>query len=870
MTLGNLPYKRYVAQVSSGAPQLKSNWVEMMSANLEALTAPQWREAADVAASLADHDFTAATHFNDAYDAFKMSGNYDSSAMTEVAYAGMAAYRFTLPADYVSGSANITSVAVPVYRDRFCKGGVRVAVAFGGESPSFITWGVARGEGSDVPAKTAMMSQAEVPYLTASTAADDVAEFTVPAIANKSRYLWVVVTLEDYTDRWVMYNKREERLYAVEGSARLAGERMAVTFDSDVTADGPAHEFAVVRGGVVPRLPEGSASGARVLELFRDGSVPSVAFTETGTNPSYTVFQGGGVAEFFGQAADVNVSIPFTLNGVEKRVIGVCGAFDRASVPGIPGFVLLDGESGQVLQATVSGTIGATYAALLHTASSKVGVTIDSSGSAPVAKIFAADATQFTFGHFMAIDLSTMVATPSDYSGLALKEFQSGEVPVRFYDQSLRFYAGNVDYGGNIPVALITLRDFSGSYGAVKRVMATPVLGGPGNITASVYTVADFYGDENLSIESVSVAGNRNGENISASFAVCGTFSEIRRELGGGELIYSGSAAQVRVDGASGSGVFQLLASVTPLDVGIPALPLTHVDQVEYGGTKYLVYGNFYEAGGDPSLRHAFEYDAEMGTRTAISTPTPPLRVFARGDGYGIVRPRAGTATTDYYMGADVPGTIAAADSAIGLRTLQARFYLGELANVARATRARLGASFSVRAGTAALTVVRDGAAAVEQVPVWRMSATALVVPFALPTTWPASALRLDWSDWTGTATAGAEFRAWLRVGEFVDTPPEVLASDVPWDGLAAAAGDWKLLATIPAGTTPATATVALPPIAGAKVATLMLTAFASADGINPAAGTTWPIGAATEVDVVGGEVVNADAAWLPDVTLVG
>lgn len=869
MTLGNLPYKRYVAQVSSGAPQIKSNWVEMMSANLEALTAPQWREAADVAASLADHDFTAATHFNDAYDAFKMSGNYDSSAMTEVAYAGMAAYRFTLPADYVSGSANITSVSVPVYRDRFCKGGVRVAVAFGGESPSFITWGVARGEGADVPAKTAMMSQSDVQYLTSSTAADESAAFTVPAIANKSRYLWIVVTLEDYTDRWAMYNKREERLYAVEGSARLAGERLAVTFDADVTADAPAHEFAVVRGGVVPRLPEGSASGARVLELFRDGSVPSVAFTEAGTNPSYTVYQGGGLAEFFGQAADVNVSIPFTLNGVEKRVIGVCGAFDRASVPGIPGFVLLDGESGQVLQATVSGTIGATYAALLHTAGSKVGVTIDSSGSSPVAKIYAADATQFTCGHFMSIDLSTMVATPSDFSGLALKEFVSGETPVAFFDQSLRFVIA--EGISAIPVCLICLLDTDGShygYSHGKLLISMPTNGGPG-ISLNQFSVAKFFGNEANMIDSVSVAGIFDGSTVYASFVVGGRFAEIRRAVGA-ELLYSGSAPHVRIDGSARSAAYLLNASATPLDVGIPALPLTHVDQVEYGGTKYLVYGNFYEAGGDPSLRHAFAYDAEMGTRTAISTPTPPLRVFARGDGYGIVRPRAGTATTDYYMGSDVPGTIAAADSAIGLRTLQARFYLGEMANVARATRARLGASFSVRAGTAALTVVRDGAAAVEQVPVWRMSATALVVPFALPTTWPASALRLDWSDWAGTATAGAEFRVWLRAGEFVDPPPDVLASDIPWDGLAASAGDWKLLATIPASTTPATATVALPPIAGAKVATLMLTAFASADEINPAAGTAWPIGAATEVDVVGGEVVNADAAWLPDVTLVG
>lgn len=248
MTLGNLPFARFVMQVSTGAPRIKSNWQAMQAEMLEALKTPVWRAASNVPASLVDHDFTAASHFNDGYDAFKMTGNYDADAMTEVGYAGMVAYRFTLPADYVSGSANITSFSVPVYRDRFCKGGVHVSVVFDGESPSFITWDRVRGVGTAVTPKSAVMAQSDeaAPYLTASSAADDVVEFAISPIANKSRYLWMVLSLEDYEDGWERYNKTEKRLYAIEGSARLAGELFTVTFDADVTPDGSTPTEAVV------------------------------------------------------------------------------------------------------------------------------------------------------------------------------------------------------------------------------------------------------------------------------------------------------------------------------------------------------------------------------------------------------------------------------------------------------------------------------------------------------------------------------------------------------------------------------------------------------------------------------------------------
>ena len=130
MTTINLPFKRWVAQVSTGAPRSKSSYLSMMAENLEALMACPWRAAADVPATLTGHDFTAASYLSDAFDAYKMTGNYDSSGMTEVGYAGMAAYRFKIPSSAIAAPAAgaLVSVELPVSRDRFCRSGVNVAV----------------------------------------------------------------------------------------------------------------------------------------------------------------------------------------------------------------------------------------------------------------------------------------------------------------------------------------------------------------------------------------------------------------------------------------------------------------------------------------------------------------------------------------------------------------------------------------------------------------------------------------------------------------------------------------------------------------------------------------------------------------------
>lgn len=249
MTTINLPFKRWVAQVYTGAPRSKSSYLSMMAENLEALMACPWRAAADVPATLTDHDFTAASYFSDAFDAYKMTGNYNSSAMTEVGYAGMAAYRFKIPSSAIAAPASgaLVSVELPLSRDRFLRGGVRVAVELTDRATPSTDWATVRG--TDETSATALAQSAA--YLLAGSPGADTVTIAVPSgSGNPAAYLWVYVSLADYTDHWTMYSPTEQRLYAIEGSAMLAGPAAAVTFAGDVTPDGDG--VVLLEGGSSP------------------------------------------------------------------------------------------------------------------------------------------------------------------------------------------------------------------------------------------------------------------------------------------------------------------------------------------------------------------------------------------------------------------------------------------------------------------------------------------------------------------------------------------------------------------------------------------------------------------------------------------
>ena len=236
-----LPFKRFVAQVSSAPARSKSSYLALMAENLEALKKCPWREAAAVPVSLTGHDFTASTQFSDAFDAFKLTGNYETATMTEIAYAGMAAYRFKIPESAKTGSVPVASVSLPVSRDRFLKDGLHVAAAFSASAEPSADWETIRGSGA--LAASSVLAQSAATLMEGSADATTVTlDLSGVSSGNPAAYLWVYVTLEDYTDRWTMYNAKEKRLYAIEGSAMLAGGSAEVTFGDAVTADSDGAE----------------------------------------------------------------------------------------------------------------------------------------------------------------------------------------------------------------------------------------------------------------------------------------------------------------------------------------------------------------------------------------------------------------------------------------------------------------------------------------------------------------------------------------------------------------------------------------------------------------------------------------------------
>jgi len=242
-----LPYARYVCQVSTGEPRPKSGYVAMMEENLTALQGCEWRKVQAVTSTLTPHDFTKASYFDDSYDAFKMTGAWAAATQTETAFAGMAAYVFKLPADYVSGAATLVGVSIPVLRDRFCLGGVRVAVALGsGDTPSG-SWDVVRGAGA-AGLETGLMEQSAVPYLTKSAPGNESITIDLSGTDSQAKpsYMIVYVTLENYTDHWEMYSAKEARNYAIEGSAMISGGEVEVEFSADVTADSFGNVVRVV------------------------------------------------------------------------------------------------------------------------------------------------------------------------------------------------------------------------------------------------------------------------------------------------------------------------------------------------------------------------------------------------------------------------------------------------------------------------------------------------------------------------------------------------------------------------------------------------------------------------------------------------
>ena len=351
----NLPCVRFVKRVTNGALFSKYSYLSMMAQNAAALESAPWRMAETpirevtmpvnkVTQTDAEYDesgvmtkspsFTAFT--SDAFDAYQQGGDARAETAMMCGYAGCVAYRFNMPAS--ASSVPLESISLLISRDRYCRAGVRVAVVLSNDAAPSNDWAVVRGTGSgaivsahtssedDGVASWGFLAQSEIGNLISSRAAESTLVFTAssfPALATTGKtYLWVYLTLEDYTSFWLMYNAKEPRYYSIEGSARLVAAASSFVFSSTVTGDAEswtqaqpmtqdlplAHMYVTEQGITPAQLTRyGSLLLTRMASaaLFTDSNSPvSIALAASGLK-SKAMFDGNTYP--FGQTAPISM-----------------------------------------------------------------------------------------------------------------------------------------------------------------------------------------------------------------------------------------------------------------------------------------------------------------------------------------------------------------------------------------------------------------------------------------------------------------------------------------------------------------------------------------------------------------------------------
>ena len=203
------------------------------------------------------------------------------------------------------------------------------------------------------------------------------------------------------------------------------------------------------------------------------------------------------------------------------------------------------------------------------------------------------------------------------------------------------------------------------------------------------------------------------------------------------------------------------------------------------------------------------------------------------------------------------------ADASIGLRSLYAKLYGGELDNITLESSGmslRPGAGFAIKGATLTLPTT-DGSSS--SVFLWQIACAYMVLPFAAPRDFHVSKIRLAWSS---LASTRGTLAVWLKRA-FVSDAPDLkdpaffLASKGEIDG-------WELVGTVDPSAN--SIDFAIDPIED-LTATLMFTACASMDDVNPTTATTLPQGVATglSVDPVTKTVSGTSGTWRPSITLV-
>lgn len=222
-----------------------------------------------------------------------------------------------------------------------------------------------------------------------------------------------------------------------------------------------------------------------------------------------------------------------------------------------------------------------------------------------------------------------------------------------------------------------------------------------------------------------------------------------------------------------------------------------------------------------------------------------------------------------------MPQISSLASDVIGLRSLYAKFYLGQLKPIKCSNEwSRTGAGFVVQHGVMKTRVsTGEETSSVEFVEGWRMFASSLVVPFSVPLDSPVDRIWFKWGDGHGTGGGPSNrgtYCFWLKRGEYVNTPPNsVLTKPDIYIGEKSVVDGWEFLgrASTSQGASGEMDIRLDDPLVG-RVASILVTAFAGQDDVYVGDGAFQPLG--VPVDLSSYSTVDDAYQFLkPDISLV-
>ena len=841
----------------------------------ETLCDVKWEKVSVKDAAMAYHDdklLDKNVVERDAFDAAIFCSDHKDGL--HLAHANAAVYVYAMPDSAIGRT--LSSLKVNVTSDPYNANGARLHVMTSSELAIPTNCRICRGEdeSGNIIADGSTLSRVAVRTVQTVNGTDywyptNEKATIAPAALTLQKYLFVFVLLENYEavrGNWIEGCSYISNSVEIETVENVDGWTDGETYD---LTNYESYEFNICRNGVLPLLTS-QITGLKTVTIQKTGDeLIASRLLGGGTNAGNALCKldaslASVVAELDGPVTSIDVMQPngirytsgskFYWTAVQFAVI--TGAFSKGSFTGLPGFLLYDVWRGKILEDIPLTGFDSNLVSAARNGRLRGGFAFATNGdsSSTVVHVwalfetgaFVKNSAVYPFAYFTIAQDSGIVSNP----GLESVTF-SPETKCHYIVQS----------------------------GAEENFM---------------YSMAEELYLDNGKI--MRAAGTFTNHFPASGVAYEGTINAIRplRAMKYGEYRFIVSGKLTSVGGKACKNCAIITFTTSAATVTVPAFdeiitPDTYESfsvshqlsclTANSGGTyswnwgedgNYLVSGAFSALDGDTTFRKAVDViGGQRSTRTALADVS---RVIGAVPIYGgqIIYAQGSQKSggLEVFDVADLHTDVAAAESAIGLRTLYAKLYTNKLYNISQSvvgSKERIGAGFVVKTGAVAVNALNGSTYSEVTVPTWQLTLASLVVPFSVPQDFRATGIRLDWTKLTAT---GGKLNVWLKRDSYVSEMPDLsdasfyLADRPAIDG-------WELLGTIDSGET--SSSFALEALSG-YCASLLFTAYISLDDLNPSDAMTMPQGVATALDVnsITGDVVGLNTTWKPDITLIG